>query len=179
MGKNLDNRVFFFFCIEGYVHLLNYMGINEKLPMGLVHLTKEHIWFILDRKLPSLHLSFLLCTSLCIGTTENGICRTWMHDTRTLTNIVVLSESLSLAFSIWWNNRNSFDGFSRNIFQAYTGVFVFENDVLKIWKTAKSTKCMRSSCSKGPWLAEQFYCFWGVCSWTETQNVKQLSGFLL
>ena len=46
--------------------------------------------------------------------------------------VVVVLESLSLACSIWWNNRNHFDG----IFKEYlSGIHwhVFENNVFTFW----------------------------------------------
>ena len=47
-------------------------------------------------------------------------------------HVVVVPESPSLACSIWWNNRNHFDGVFKE-FQAYTGMFVFENNVFTFW----------------------------------------------
>ena len=109
---------------------------------------------------------FLRCTVLCIGTTENGICHTWMHDTSSLTitkcyrncKVLVLPESLSFASSISWHNRNHFDDvFKEDLSGIHWHVFVFENNVFKFWKTAKSTKYTCRSCSIVPALAEQFF----------------------
>ena len=80
------------------------LSINGKLPLTRVHLTQEHIWIFLGRELPSVQLSFLWCTVLWIATTENGVRHTWTCQ------VVVVPESLSLACSIWWKNRNHFDG---------------------------------------------------------------------
>ena len=82
-----------------------------------VHLKQEHMWIFLDRELPTVQLSCLLCTVRWVGTSENGVRHTWMRDTLSLMNtrcvgtcqVVVVPESPSLACSNWWNNRNHFD----------------------------------------------------------------------
>ena len=122
------------------------LSINEKLPLTRVHLTQEHTWIFLDRELPSVQLSVLWCSVLWIGTTENRVRHKWMHDTRSLMNIRCFHWVLwELAKWRWflkvWASLALFDGiietismaFSRNIFQAYTGIFVFENNVFTFW----------------------------------------------
>ena len=56
------------------------LSINEKLPQTSVHLHRNTFWIFPERELASVQLSFLWCTVLCIGTTENGFRHTWMHD---------------------------------------------------------------------------------------------------
>ena len=117
--------------------MLHILSINEKLPLTRVHLTQEHIWIFLDKALPSVQLSFLWCTVLWIGTTENGVRHTWMHDTLSLMNSRCLHWVLWELAKWWWflkvwTSLALFDGiietismaFSRNIFQAYTGRFL-------------------------------------------------------
>ena len=118
------------------------LSINEKLPLIRVHLTQEHIWIFMDRELPSVQLSFLLSTVLWIGTTENGVHRTWMHDTLSLMNTTCFHWVLLELAKWWWflkvwASLALFDwiietilmAFSKNIYQAYTGMFVSENNV--------------------------------------------------
>ena len=62
------------------------LSINKKLPLTRVHLTQEQIWIFLYRELPSVQLPFLWCTVLRIGTTENGVRHTWIHDSLSLMN---------------------------------------------------------------------------------------------
>ena len=122
------------------------VSINEKLPMTRVHLTQEQIWIFLDRELPSVQLSFLWYTVLWIGTTENGVRHTWMHDALSLMNTRYFHWVLWELAKWWWflkvwTSLALFDGiietismaFSRNIFQAYTGIFVFKNNVFTFW----------------------------------------------
>ena len=115
------------------------LTINEKLPLSRLHLTHEHIWIFLERELPSVQLSFLWCTILWLGNTENGVRHTWMHDTLSLMNTRCFHWVLwELAKWLWfqkvWASLSLFDGiietismaFSRNVFQAYTGRFVLQ-----------------------------------------------------
>ena len=69
---------------------------------------------------------------------------------------VVLPENLSLAFSIWWNNRNHFDGVFMEYLSGIQPHVYFENNVFKFWKATKSTKCTCSSCSILTRLAVRF-----------------------
>ena len=120
-------------------------SINEKLPLTRVHLT-QHIWIFLDRELPSVQLSFLWCTVLWIGTTENGVRHTWMNNTLFLMNTRCFHWVLWELEKWWWflkvcASLALFVGiietilmaYSRNIFPAYTHMFVFENNFFAFW----------------------------------------------
>ena len=151
---NITNQVVYMLC---YVHnfidisclcnritylakiILTTTSINEKLPLTRVPFTQEHFWIFLDRELPSVQLSFLWCTVLWIGITENGVRHTWMHDTLSLMNTRCFHWGLWELAKWWWFLKvwasfTLFDGiietismaFSRNIFQAYTGIIVFQ-----------------------------------------------------
>ena len=138
----------FYININNY-HLdrsINILSINEKLPLTRVHLTQEYIWIFLDIELSSVQLSFLWCTVLWRGTIENGVRHTWMHDTLSLMNTRWFHWVLWELAKWWWflnvwASLALFDGiiktismaFSRNIFQAYTGMFAFENNVFTFW----------------------------------------------
>ena len=122
------------------------LSICEQLPLTRVNLKQEHIWIFLDRDLPSVHLSCLWGTVLRLGATENGVCHTWMHDTLSLMNTRCFHLVLWELDKWWWflkvwASLALFDeiteiiimAFSRNIFQAYTGMFVLENNVFIFW----------------------------------------------
>ena len=85
-------------------------------------------------------------TVIWIGTTENDVRHTWKHDTLSLMNTRYFHWVLWELAKWWWflyvlTSLALFDGiietiskaFSRNIFQAYTGMFVFENNVFTFW----------------------------------------------
>ena len=147
--SNQSNSVFwtkYVYSIVDYSSNISILSINEKLPLTRVHLTQKHIWISLDRELPSVQLSFLWCTILWISTTENGVRHTWMHDTVSVMNTRCFHWVLWKLAKWWWFLKvwaclAVFDGiietismaFSRNIFQAYTGIFVFENNVFTFW----------------------------------------------
>ena len=179
-----------FICAEKRIQSIP--SISETLPPTCVHLTEEYIWISMDRELPSVQLSFLWCTVLWIGTTENSVCHKWMHYTLSLMSTRCFHRVLWELAKWWWflkvwASLALFDGiiktismaFSRNIFQAYIDMFVFENNVFTFWQTAKSTKCTCSSCPLVAGLGKWFYCSRHVYIWLETRNVKYLSRFLL
>ena len=90
------------FCRGLLKQHLYILSINEKLPPTRVHLTQEHIWIFLDRELLSVQLSVLCCTVLWIGTTENGVRHTWMHDTLSLMNTRCFHWVLCELAKWWW-----------------------------------------------------------------------------
>ena len=129
------------------------LSMNEKLPLTGIHLTLEYIWIFLDRELPSVQLSFLWCTVLWNGTTENGVRHTWMHDTLSVMNTRCFHWVLWELAKFWWFLKvwasfTLYDGiietisiaFSYNLFQSYTGIYVFENNVLHFDKQRKAQK---------------------------------------
>ena len=131
--KEIISQTFKTFQITGYMetgfrkvrekHFI--LSINEKLPLTRVHLTQEHIWIFLDRELPSVQLLFLWCTVLWIGTTENGVRHTWMHDTLSLMNTRCFYWILwELAKWRWflkvWAAHALFDGIIKTISMAFS-----------------------------------------------------------
>ena len=107
------------------------LNINEKLPLTRVHLTQEHICIFLDRELPFVQLSFLWCSSHMNAqypfTSEHQRFlwefAKWWWFLKVWASLAVFDgiiETISMAFSM-------------NIFQAHTGMFVFENNVFTFW----------------------------------------------
>ena len=102
-------------------------SVNEKLPLTRVHI-------FLDRELPSVQLSFLWCTVLGIGTAEKVFVRRectipFTNEHRVLWELAKWWWLLKV-----WASLALFDriietismAFSRNIFQAYSGIFVLK-----------------------------------------------------
>ena len=110
-----------FWASMSKLFVLYKLSIYEKLPLTCVHLAQEHIWIFLDRELPFVQFS-------CLFSPMNRYyikrCSSHMSAWYPFTNghqmfplsfmgtcqAVVVPESLILACSIWWNNRNHFDG---------------------------------------------------------------------
>ena len=129
------------------------LSTNENLPMTRVHLTKEHVWFFLNRE--------LLITSAFIFVVYNSKyryyrkwCSSWMKSWRPFDNehqllslvsmgnckVLVLPENWNLVFSIWWNNRNHFDGVFMEYLSGIQPHVYFWKSCFQILKSHKKHK---------------------------------------
>ena len=122
------------------------LSINEMLPLTRVHLTKEHIWIFLHTELPFFS-AFIFVVYSPMHRYYRKRCSAHLNARYPFSNehemfplsslgicqVVVVPESQSLACSIWWNDRNHFDGVFKEYLSGIHWHICFWNNVFTFW----------------------------------------------
>ena len=135
-------KVWFYTIISWFYTCI--LSINEKLTLTHIHLTGAH----LDPSGQRIAIcsAYIFVVYSPMNRNYRKRCSSRMHDILSVMNTRCFHWVLwELAKSWWflkvWASLALFDGiiktilmaFSRNIFQAYTGIFVFENNIFTFW----------------------------------------------